>query len=188
MLKLYYTTTKGEDELQPYSYRSLGGYKSDSPVMNDQFDNFFGEISEYSIANNNESQYIGLILKNEGTDKTNILLYFSRQETCYSKLYISAVSLSQDSDGKYFMENIPTIHSLPIYAEFFEAEGVDNAVSLGDLASGEMVGLWIKREILLDIISADRANVVSTDPENENRVVAVERETTDTIDIVFSYD
>ena len=188
MLKLYYTTTKGEGELQPKFYNSLGGYKSSTPVKNDQFDNFFGEISSYTIEKNNEDQYIGLILVNEGSDKTNIVLHFDRSSDCYSKLYVAAVDLVADSEGKYFMENIPTINSSPLYATFYEAEGVDNAVSIGDLLANEKVGIWLKREILKDFIIQDRAIVAETDPTDEHRMVPKEFATSDIVDIVFSYD
>lgn len=188
MLKLYYTTTKGKDELQPKFYNSLGGYKSATPVKNDEFDNFFGELSSYTISNNSENQYIGLILINEGDSKTNISVYFSRGENCYSKLYIAAVDLVTDENGDKFMESVPTINSSPLYAEFVEAEGVENSVNIGDIDSGESVGIWLKREILRNIIIADHSIVAETDPQDENRVVPVVRDRSDTIDIVFSYD
>lgn len=188
MLKLYYTTTKGEDELQPKFDRSLGGYKSSSLVKNDEFDNFFAEISNYTIAQNNQNQYIGLILKNEGAIKTNILLYFGYPTGVYSKIYVAAVDLTDDADSVKFMENVPTLHSSPVYAEFYEADGVGNAVNLGDLAANEMMGIWFKREILVDIAQADSTDIVETDPENSHLVVTKTKNTVDTIDIVMSYD
>lgn len=188
MFKLYYTTTKGEGETQPKSYNSLGGYRSATLVKNDEFDNFFGELSAYTVANNTENQYIGLILRNEGGNKTNITLHFSRPQTCYSKLYAAAVDLSVDSESKEFMESVPTVNSAPLYATFYEAEGLDNAVSLGDIPANGAIGLWLKREILRDIIIQDRSVVTAVDPTDENRVIPKVFEKSDTIDIVLSYD
>lgn len=188
MLKLYYTTTKGQDEIQARFNKSLGGYKSSSLVKNDEFDNFFGEISNYTISQNNESNYIGLILKNEGAAKTGILFHFTHPVNCYSRLSIAATDLSADIDGVQYMENIPNINSSPVYAMFSEAEGVDNTVSLGDLAPNEMIGIWFKREILVEVAKADYTNIIETDPENEHLVVEKTKTKSDTIDLVFSYD
>jgi hypothetical protein len=191
MLKLYYTTTKGEDELQPKFFKSLGGYKSSSLVKNDQFDNFFSEISNYSIAENNGDEYIGLMLVNEGTDKTNINFYFDYPTNCYSKLYVAAVDTTTDADGNEYIENVPTIHSSPVYADFNEADGEVNKVSLGNLLANEQLGLWIKRELLMSVIEADKGTLVQDDPDpdaSETRVVAVEKDKVDSIGLVFSYD
>jgi len=188
MLKFYYTTTKGQDELQSKFDRSLGGYKSSSLVKNDEFDNFFGEISNYTISENNQNQYIGLILKNEGANKTNVLLSFGYPEGVFSKILIAAVELTDDADSVKFMENVPSIHSSPVYAEFFEADGLVNAVSLGDLNSDEMLGIWFKREILVDVAKSSCSDIIEEDPENEHLVKEKDKETSDTINIVISYD
>jgi hypothetical protein len=189
MLKLYYTTTKGEDELQPKFFKSLGGYKSSSLVKNDQFNNFFSEISNYTLSENNESEYIGLMLVNEGTDKINISLYFDYPINCYSKLYIAAVEPTVDADGKEFIENIPTIRSSPVYAVFNEADGAANEVSLGNMLADEKLGIWIKRELLMDVIEADKDTLVEDDTTaSETRVKAVDIDKSDAIGIVMSYD
>lgn len=44
-MNLYYTTTVGYDSPQPNSDRSLGGYKSSTKVVNDDFGNLFDELS-----------------------------------------------------------------------------------------------------------------------------------------------
>lgn len=188
MLKLYYTTTKGEDEEQQKASNSLGGYKSSNLFQNDSFNNCFGDISTYTINNNNQDQYIGLILKNEGASKTNINLYFDYPEDSYSKLYIAAVDLATDSDGFGYMENVQTFHSSPTYGTFYEANGVDNAVNLGDLAQNEAIGIWIKREMLVDTIKEDLDDFVIEDPENSDRVIQKTLNQSDTIEMVLSYD
>lgn len=188
MLKLYYTTTKGEEVEQPNYYNSLGGYKAATPVKNDEFDNIFGEISSYTIAKNDQNQYIALILKNEGGNKANINLWFEHLEDCYSKLYIAAVDLIADANGKFYMEDVPTLHSAPLYATFHESETEETAVSLGDLLAGEMLGLWVKREILIDKAKEDSEQITEQDPNDENRVRQKTLTTSDTIEMKFSYD
>ena len=188
MLKLYYTTTKGEGQIQPNYYSSLGGYRSSTLVKNDEFDNFFGEISSYTVSNNNQNQYLGLILKNESSvAKNNVKLWFERSEDCYSKLYIAAVELTPDQNGFNLMEDVASLHSCPIYAEFYECESEATAVDLGDLAANEAVGIWLKREILSDKAKEDILNLTTQDPNDEFRVVQNTLNTSDTIEIKMSY-
>lgn len=187
MLKLYYTTTTGEDELQSRFDKSLGGYKSSSLVLNDDFDNFFGDISNYTIQNYEKSNYIGIIMKNEGTDKTDINVWFEYPEDSYSIIEIAAVDLATDSDGFKYMENIPTISSSPIYADFYEAEGETNKVNIGDLLANDMIGIWLKRTIDKSAVDSDIDGQIITDPNDENRVVMQELSKSDTIEMKIEY-
>lgn len=189
MLQLYYTSVTGEDVPQMNYYNSLGGYKSSDVVKNDDFDNMFGEISIYTVNNNNRNQYIGLVLKNNyGETKTNIKLWFERPENCYSKLYIAAVDMVQDEDGNYFMENIKDLHSSPVAAEFYEAETESTAVDLGSMSAGESLGLWVKRDILVDLINTDTSDIVEQDPNDQYRVVKKELGKEDMIELKLSFD
>lgn len=189
MLQLYYTTTKGEDQPQPNYYNSLGGYRSSDIIRNDDYDNLFGEISTYTVNNNNRDQYIGLVLKNNYAEtKTNIKLWFERPENCYSKLYIAAVDMMTDSDGNFYMENIKDLHSSPVAAEFHEAETESAAVDLGSMSAGESLGLWVKRDILVDLINTDASDIVEQDPNDQHRVVKKELDKDDMIELKLSFD
>jgi len=189
MLKLFYTTTKGQDVLQSRSDKSLGGYRSASPVKNDDFDNMFGEISNYTLRKSeDESQYIGMILLNDSlTGISNLNVWFEYPTSCYSKIEIAAVDLSEDSDHKFFMENIPSITSSPVYAEFHEANGEANKQSLGNMTAGEMIGIWLKRTVLNSVADTDIANEIVDDPDNEYRVKFVAPAKSDTIEFKMSY-
>ena len=189
MLQLYYTSVRGEDDPQMNYYNSLGGYRSSDIFKNDNFDNMFGEISIYTVNNNNRDQYVGLVLKNNySSTKDNIRLWFERSENCYSKLYIAAVDMVQDENGKYYMEHIKDLHSSPVLSDFYEAEGEENSVDLGSLTAGQQIGLWIKREILVDDIKLDIEDMVEQDPENQHRVVLKNKEKEDMIELKLSFD
>lgn len=166
----------------------MGGYRSSTPVKNDEFDNFFGEVSSYTVSNNNQNQYLGLILKNESSvAKNGVKLWFERAEDCYSKLYIAAVELTPDQNGFNLMEDVSTLHSCPIYAEFYECESEVTAVDLGDMAANEAVGIWLKREILSDKAKEDVLNLTEQDPDDEFRVIQKTLNTSDTIEMKMSY-
>lgn len=188
MLKLFYTTTKGQDIIQSRADKSLGGYRSASPVKNDDFGNLFGEISNYTLKHSDEANYIGLILLNDSTSPvTDVNVWFEYPIDCYSKLAIAAVDLSTDVDGNKFMENVPTITSSPVYGTFYEADGEANKQSIGNMTAGEMVGIWLKRIILSEVVDQDISNQIIIDPENSHRVKFVELSKSDTIEMKMSY-
>lgn len=189
MLKLFYTTTKGQDVVQSRADKSLGGYRSASLFKNDDFDNMFGGISNYTLKNaESQNQYIGLILLNDSSIAvSNINVWFEYPTSCYSKLEIAAVDLAQDSDNKYYMENVLSINSSPVYAEFFEADGEVNKQNIGNLAANAMVGMWLRRTVLPDVADTDIANEIVDDPDNDHRVKFVEPGKVDIIEMKMSY-
>ena len=176
-MKIYYTTPTAQDAIQTDPRLSLGGYKSANPVPNAVFDNLFGEISQYLLSKEiPEAEFIGVILKNEtGVDAKNLQLWFEYGVDCYSKLLVSAVDLVADAAGVLRMEHIPSRNSTPLYADFYEANSVANAVEIGDLADGEMVGLWFQRQLVADLAKTIQADdkLYITDPNHTDMVMAV---------------
>jgi hypothetical protein len=167
-MKLYYTTPTGQDVIQSDPRLSLGGYKSASPVPGNTFDNFFGEISQFLLSKEiAEPEYIGLIFKNESEyDIQGLILWFDYLTDVYSDITVAAVNLTLDANGLLKMEHIPSRNSQPLYADFYEADGQSNAVEIGDLEVGEMVGLWFCRILksnLTTTVQAD-ATLFNDDP------------------------
>lgn len=159
-MKLYYTVASQPEITQSKPSLSLGGFKSASPMPNSSFGNLFSDISMYTVKNANSNRYIALIAKNESeTDMVNINVYFTYPFKCASKFRIAAVDLVEDTEGNNFMEHITDNSSKPLYAEFVEANGVDNKVNIGDLPAGGEIGLWIERELLLDTIKEQQNKI-----------------------------
>jgi hypothetical protein len=188
-MKLYYTIISKEGDLQEKPGLSLGGFKALNPVRNSEMNNLFPDISPISISNYNQNRYAALMLVND-TDNLvlNVKLYFTYNQNCYSKFRVAAVELATDSEGFEQMEHIDTSFSKPLMAEFFEAEGVDNAVELGDLPSGDKIGLWIERELLLDIIKEDQELIYEPDPDKLERYKERILDKLDNISINISWD
>ena len=185
-MKLYYTTIKGQDQIQNEPYLSLGGYKSASLVSNNTLGNMFDAITSLTIANSKEREYIGLILKNEtDTRVENLWLWFEFPEKCYSKFRVAAVNLSSDENDVPVMEHIPTRNSQPSFAEFHEADGIENAVLLGNLDVGAMIGLWFERQLLKGLadIVTDEKELYEVHPQNPDLVRPIIQETIDEIKI-----
>jgi len=183
-MKFYYTTTAGTEE-EGYSRqepeRSLGGFRSGTPVPNGQLNSLFGDISKYT-EEQVKDEYIALILKNEtGGDITGINVYFTFPEGSYSKFEIAAVDLNVDSEGRNYMENVPNYNSAPYFATFVGADGVANKQNIGGLVDDAEVGIWIKRVINTDVIVTDRENFIYKENESDTQYVQKGLNTEDSI-------
>lgn len=186
---LYYTIVSAENNIQQKPQLSLGGFKAINKVDSNKLNNLFSDISQLTVANYSQNLYIALILRNElSADCENIKIFFTYPENCYSKLRIAAVNLVEDKDGFLQMEHVETPNSKPLFAEFFEADGVDNAVNIGDLEPGESVGIWIERELLIDFINEDQSKVYEPDTNIPTRYKERELEKEDNIQINISWD
>jgi hypothetical protein len=190
MIKIYYTTATGQDQSQDKIQLSLGGYKSSTLFRSGELNNLFSEITDYTITVADQDQYIGLIVVNDSLSVVeNINLWFIYPVSgCYSKLYVSAVDLSTDSNGIKYMESIVNINSKPVYSDFIEADGIDNKQDLGSLEAGGAFGLWIKRELVDANIIADKTTLIQEDPNNSDKVAQIPLSQSDLIQMFISYD
>lgn len=187
-MELYYTTSVSEGATQTDPRLSLGGYKSASLVANDDLGNLFGEITPLLLSREPEKEYIGLVLVNETSETVdNLWIWFDFPVDSYSKLSVAAVDLALDSNGVYKMERIQSKTAKPVYATFYEADGVGSALSLGTVEPESMIGLWICRELVAELATTvnEDASLYETDPNNEDLVVAVVPAKSDSISINF---
>jgi hypothetical protein len=175
-MKLYFTTPAGQDNIQTDPRLSLGGYKALSPVPNAAFDNLFSEISQFMLSKTPEDEFIGLVLKNEtGAAVENLWLWFEYSTGGYAKMLVAAVDLTVDAAGVLTMEHIISRLAKPLYADFYEANGQANAVEIGNLADGEMVGLWLCRQLIEGLADSVQSEdkLYQTDPANADLVVPI---------------
>lgn len=190
-MRFYYTTTAGVAEqgyTRPQPERSLGGFRSATPVPNGAFNSLFGDISMYTVFQN-QNECIGLILKNEtGSNVENVFIWFNFPEDSYSKFQIAAVDLNTDSQDRKFMEDIPTINSIPYYSTFVDAEGEDNKADIGSLPVGGEVGIWFRRVLNKENIEADRDDLVYKVNPDDRTYVEKELGKEDEITVNLSWD
>lgn len=145
-MRLYYTVISKEGDPQQKPTLSLGGFCSSSPVPNESFDNLFSEITEYTIQNN-VPQYIGLILKNTFDQEADqVKLWMEQDPNDYGKFRVGVVKLT--SNGQ--MENIVSPSSKPVYSEFYDVTGEEEAISIPNMKPGEMYGIWVERTLNAD--------------------------------------
>lgn len=186
---LFYTISGAPEAVQLKPQLSLGGYKSSVKLRNSQLGNLFGDITQFTIANSNQNQYAGLILKNEtGAPVTNVKFWFEYPADSYVKLRVAAVDLVTGTDGVQQMERIEMSTIKPLSGEFFEADTEVNAVSVGDMAAGEMIGVWIERELKLDFIKENSSDIYELIPGFTDRYKEKEINTLEEIGVGISWD
>lgn len=188
-MNLYYTAVSAPEAEQSSPGLSLGGFKSGSKVPNARFNNLFGDITATTVVNFNQNRFIGLVLKNEtGAIVSNLKLWFTYPTKAYSVFRVAAVDMALNANSQLQMEHVDNIFSKPLIGEFVEANGEANAVSLGELAIGEQIGLWIEMELLLEVIKADENDVYKADPTHSHRFLPIEKEKFDDIGIHLKWD
>lgn len=179
-MKLYYTSKIAEGAENRYPYLSLGGYRAITLIPN-SLNNLFGEITQFTIENN-QNEYIAIILHNDsGGAVTDIMAQFTLPSDSYSSLEIAAVTLTTGSDGIKYMESVNNINQSPIYATFVEAE---IAVNIGNLDDDAAIGLWIKRQLDIDQIEEQQEDRIYK--ENEDDSLWVEKTINDPNTIVYN--
>jgi len=148
MLFYYTGATKylGEQIKPQYS---LGGYVSNSIIPNGQLANLFSEISQLTYEKNS-FEVKAIVLKNTlGVAANNIYFWFENEVGNYGDFELAVVTLNQDSDFGFYMEQIQNCRSLPYYATFYTANGEANKRLLGNLGANEYLGIWLKRTLNL---------------------------------------
>ena len=142
-MKLYYTVISKPEDPQTRPDLSLGGFKSSTIVPNNKLSNLFGDISSYSVREN-QYEYIALALVNDSAiDITDITVYFEYPTDRQKDLEMAFVNFNASEE----MEFIPNPYSQPYVAAFNAADGVVNAINIGGLLAGAKIGIWFKRII-----------------------------------------
>jgi len=187
-MKLYYTVASAQNDFQTKPSLSLGGYKSSTPLPNGVLGNLFSDISMYTVKNNFGNKYIGLILVNEDSEEhADVNFWFVYPTSCSSLFRVALVDLAVGDDGIPYMEHIPDNNSKPLYATFNEVDGEANKINIGTLASGEMLGIWIERELKIEDIKQEQSSIYVVDPNDPYRYNEVELSKEDDIEINFEW-
>lgn len=140
-MKFYYTGALHAEDAQVNPENSLGGFISSTIIPNDLLANLFTDISLFSL-DKLPRETKGVILENDSIDDLeNVIVYFEYPTDALCKLEIAAVTLVDNN----LMERLSNSKSLPYQATFHEANGLINAVNLGNLVAGAKIGIWLKR-------------------------------------------
>lgn len=136
--------------------KSLGNYPSNIEVQNNLIGNLFGDLSRYVI-NLNRDEVRAIVIKNIGISTlTNLKVWVEYPDdgdseptqTNDATIELGPVALVPDDCGDpKFPSSVTSAFATPYGVIFTGNEGEINALSLPDLPSGDIAGLWIKRKL-----------------------------------------
>lgn len=90
------------------------------------------------MASNPRSQYVALVLKNEGTETLkNVELWFSSvTDNPYGTITVGAIGMGRDEEENPVTSRTSSINEKPYWIQFHEAKE-EEPVSLGDMEAGK---------------------------------------------------
>ena len=183
-MRFYYTGASVKDQSQDRIEHSLGGMMSSSVVPNDMFSNVFDDLSQKTV-DDNKSQIIALILKNELEDVTNLSFYFKVPENPFCKIEIGVTVPGGDLETGFFLEQISNMNASPYNVTFHEAIDADKLeLDLPIFKFGDCLGIWFKRTLLPDAIKS----LTDTDTIAENVDNPVKLPTQETFELNIDWD
>lgn len=179
-MKFLYTNASEPNGVQTKATLSLGGYVSSSSVVNNVLNEIFGEVSLNADVN---TRYRLLAIKNTLTyTADNIQLKFYLNEDIVSQIQAALVSPAKNECDEYVFEQLPNQYSKPQYADFEIVE--DGLVlNIGSLAVSEVIGIWLSRQLIKDLISAKSCAQLATEFASNT---PIETEDSIQIDLLWS--
>lgn len=189
-MNLFYTTMTGYNDEQANPERSLGGFKSSTPVTNDDFSNLFDEISLMTIKTNRD-EYRAIVLVNQFSETVkNIVIKLRRPDDaiCSYKMAITPLN-GVNKYNQHYMENVLSVNSKPFHAQFTDMVPGTELV-IPELQPQAEIGIWICRHIDTEEAKKQYEDICRPDPNDPTgrRYIAVTHPHQESIDIDFSWD
>lgn len=154
---------------QPDTGRSLGGLISNTVVPNSRLNAIFDSISKYALDNAASDTKAVFLTNTTGNTVSTVTIYWNYPDGNQAKLEVAAVTVVNNA-----MEKINSSKDSPYYANFVQASGSTNKITLtASLANNASIGLWFRRTVLPytyptdDVIKAAGINP-SPAPTTEN--------------------
>ncbi len=142
MISFHLTGALSHNSPQPRGDKSLGGYVSQSKIVNGALNSLFGDITQYS-KQGPQDNYSLIALKNgTGSIINNMVISVDQSLVDISDISISIVIPAIDQSGNPVFERISTRQDVPMYASF-----ASQPVSVPPLLPDAVIGVWIKRSI-----------------------------------------
>lgn len=147
MLQLLYTNAEQPEAEQENPSRSIGGYVSNTQLINGQVDNLFGSTSYERVLRRNV-EYRLLAIRNLHTQPVdNIKITPTIENILQSKISIGVTEPFIDECDNRKFELLTNRFSRPVSVnEFTQLESGEEIQIPTTLQSGEVLGLWIERE------------------------------------------
>lgn len=145
---------------------SLGGVISSVEVVDDTINNLFAAApGSESLAGS--TKYRAFFVKNTHATLTyqSAVVYIS-SNTPSAGTEVK-IALADEAVGVDTIETIANENTAPTGPSFVTADGVSNAISIGDIAPGEMKGIWVQWVIGADTEAVNDEMTITLRGESE---------------------
>lgn len=190
-MQLYYTGAKAPEAEQINPELSLGGYQASSLIPNGNVNSLFPTITKSHVQSNKIDVRM-IVLKNTTTSIVNNLTIWT-EAVFLSKVKIAAVEPALDVKCNIeYYESIDNGNSLPYQVTLELHEGQANALVVGSLDPGKMIGVWIERELDLTKFSDDEKGTSNSQIDCEACISSLQAPESvilqDEIKVFFNWD
>jgi len=182
MIEIFYTGADTYNTPQTQANKSLGGFMSNSKVLNNKLHTLFQQET-YRALSEKKSEYICLILKYPAGSIEDVLIGVEKLNA--NTNYSIFLGFSEVSEA-FYVEKIPDMYTEPyqvtFQAETYAADDDDtaNMFDIGSRTSDKLIAVWLKRDLNKEIGSPE--DLCELDP-----AVAPEQ-TKDGFKLIMRYD
>ena len=122
---------------------SLGGEISSTEIVDDTLANLFANAGA-AEALAGSTKYRAFFIKNTHATITAVGAVVYIDSNTPSATTAVTIAIADEAVGTSTIETIANENTAPSGPSFVTANGVGNAITIGDIAPGEMKGIWVK--------------------------------------------
>ena len=143
---------------------SLGGVVSSVAVVDDTLNNLFA-VGAAAEALAGSTKYRAIFVKNTHATITAVSAEIYISSNTPSADTEVKIALADEAVGVSTIETIVNEDTAPVGPSFVTADGVANSVSIGDIAPGEVKGIWVEWTLGASTVAVDDAMTISVRAE-----------------------
>lgn len=185
---LYYTGPNQPDQPSNAS-KSLGGYISNTVVINGVVSNLFPEVTRGAIRDQKKEIRCIALLNEGNTTIADVKIYTTTPEDSLFIYKMGVIAPALDPVcNKYYFGTILSPNQLPLTPSLAEHETIDDAIDVAEILGGKYIGIWISREFK-DTTLAMFVDIEECSDESLANLVSIEtlNNTQSNINIIITY-
>lgn len=147
-MRLFYTGGTKSGQAQQIPDKSLGGYVSTVQVVSGVENAVFSELTQFALQER-ERETVMLALMNTLSETVEqIALTFNLPDDDRVSFKYAVVAPTYDAScNEYYFESLQSTKALPVGSQLEVIESATKYTLEYTLAPGEMIGIWLSREI-----------------------------------------
>jgi hypothetical protein len=151
-MKFFYTGAPSFNSVQADPVKSLGGLVSSSLIQNDILDSIFSDNSKLAVQSLKREAILIAVQNEDAHTAEGVVVSFNVADwtKLTSQYSIAFVAPKVDDCGNVTFDSINDSQSLP-FVDMDAMSSTNFSFSLGDIAAGGYIGIWLTKEILSNV-------------------------------------